>query len=239
MRVVIVAGTIGGFVSWVYSQTIGTPLALPTAPAIAACCILGAVAAIVSVYLVANSDVNNIPRLIAFALICGVFWKPVIDSSISYVNQKKDASRTELRADATLQNLQSTPASPPKPAEVAAATDATTDLLKTSDRLSDPELQDKARKHTGELITVLATQGATEPAASVVALTQVKEAAASTGNPGLARDAEVEIRKLQVRATLPRPSASTPLRPALTPIELRPMSPAKTSTAARLTTVPH
>ena len=65
----IVAGAAGGFVSWIYSITVGVPFALPGALAIITCCILGAAAALISVYMVANSEVSNIPRLIAFSVL--------------------------------------------------------------------------------------------------------------------------------------------------------------------------
>jgi hypothetical protein len=201
MKYVLGAGAAGGFVSWIYSMIVGPRLPLPMFAAIAACFILGATAALVSVYVVANSDVNNGPRLIAFAVICGIFWKPVLDSSISYVNQKRDVANSQERSDVTLAKLQVTPAAS-RPAAVAEATDATTDLLKTSDRLKDPELEEKARVKTGELINVISSKGASDPAVAVTALTEIREAASNTGNPQLAAVADNAINRLKPQSQI-------------------------------------
>jgi hypothetical protein len=201
MKYVLAAGAAGGFVSWVYSETVGTKLALPAAAAIGACFVLGAAAALISVYVVANSDVNNTPRLIAFAVICGIFWKPVLDSSVTYVNQKRDASKSEERSDAALRSLKNTPQTA-QPAAVAAATEATTDLLRTSNRLKDPELEAKARTSAKELIEAISAKDNTNPTVAVAALTEVREAAVATGNDGLATLASTEIRKLEPSSQL-------------------------------------
>ena len=198
MKYVLAGGAAGGFVSWVYSETVGTKMALPMLGAIAACFVLGAAAALISVYVVANSDVNNTPRLLAFAVICGLFWKPVLDSSVSYVNQKRDAAASNQKSAEALQTLDSATATA-QPAAVAAATEATTDLLRTSDRLNDPELQKTAAARTEELISAISEKGGSNPTAAVAALTEVRVAAEATGNPHLAGLANVEIRKLEPR----------------------------------------
>ena len=197
VRYVLIGGACGGFVSWVYSETVGTRMALPIAAAIAACFVLGAAAALISVYVVANSDVNNIPRLLAFAVICGIFWKPVLDSSVTYVNQRRDAASSDQRSSDALQSLQSSPAAAPAPSgAIAAATDATTELLKTSNRLRDPQLEEKARERTAELIDTISAKAKGDPDGAAMALEQVKTAAEATGNPELASKASVELSKI-------------------------------------------
>ena len=217
MKYVLAGGAAGGFVSWVYSETVGTKMALPIAAAIAACLVLGAAAALISVYVVANSDVNNTPRLLAFALICGIFWKPVLDSSVTYVNQKRDAAASNQKSADALETL-GTVTGTAQPAALAAATEATTDLLRTSDRLKDPELEKTATLRTEELIGAISAKSETDPAAAVAALTDVRAAAEATQNPRLVGLADAELRKLEPRIRFaprmePEPALPTSTRP--------------------------
>lgn len=188
-------GAAGGFVSWLYSETLGTKLALPMLAAIAACIVLGATAALISVYVIANTDVSNIRRLLAFAVICGISWKPIIDSSVTYVNQKRTAGEADEASNRAVESLGA--ATSAQPGAVAAATKATTDLLTTSDQLKDPELERKAVARTEELIKTLSTKG-DDPAAAV-ALTEIKIAARETGNEHLATLATTELGKFNSR----------------------------------------
>lgn len=202
MKYVLISGAAGGVVSWVYSVTVGTSFPVRGVAAILACCILGAASALISVYIVANTDLTNTPRLVAFAVLCGIFWKPVIDSSITFVNQKKEASSSQQKSQAALQKLQTAVPSQQVTA-VAEATDATTDLLKTSDRLGDHELESEARKRTESLIQEISKNAAANPKTAAVALMQIKDAASQTGNPDLASLANTKLRVLQAPAPPP------------------------------------
>jgi hypothetical protein len=95
LAVVLAGGAVGGIASWLYSMTWG--FSLPVASrlvAFVACTVLGVIAAMGGVYLRHKSDVRNLPRLAAMALLLGLFWKPVLDASLALV-----AQRSEIRAE--------------------------------------------------------------------------------------------------------------------------------------------
>src|SRR5260221_4601540 len=84
---VLSAGFTGGFLSWTYSMAVGTKLAAPWYGAIPMSCILGAGAAFFSVFVLANSDMRQFLRAMAFAAMCGFAWKPVYDATGALVQQ--------------------------------------------------------------------------------------------------------------------------------------------------------
>lgn len=224
MKFVLLSGAAGGVVSWVYSITVGVPFPLPSAFAIITCCILGAASALISVYMVANSDVSNVPRLVAFSVLCGIFWKPVIDSSVTFIQQKQDAAATQQRATTSLNLLQSSsPAS--LPAQLPAASQATADLLRASDQLNDPRLEQEARKNADILIQEAARGSIADPRGATDALMQVKAAAIGSNNEDIATRVDAQLTRIQAREPegqprgplerfpVPRPAVEIPPHP--------------------------
>jgi hypothetical protein len=53
----------------------------------------GSLAAVVLVFLLANTDRSDIPRLLAISALAGVFWKPVIDAGGLYIDRVGQAGR--------------------------------------------------------------------------------------------------------------------------------------------------
>jgi hypothetical protein len=87
------AGAFGGALSWLWSITLGAPLKLEPPVAAIASMILGAGAAIIGVYLLANTDRRDIGRALAFAILCGFSWQIVYEAGSSTLE------RREARAD--------------------------------------------------------------------------------------------------------------------------------------------
>jgi len=84
---ILIFGGIGGFLSWVYTVTMGKPIALIWYYAIPASIFLGTGAAFVGVYVIAHSDTRAVMRCLGFALLCGFSWKPIYDAGSALVNQ--------------------------------------------------------------------------------------------------------------------------------------------------------
>jgi membrane associated rhomboid family serine protease len=83
---VMIAGAVGGLTSWLLQWLAGlTPFQKPAIFGIPALVVVGAVAAVLGVYLIANSDTTELRHTLAFALVCGVFWQPVFDAAKLYV----------------------------------------------------------------------------------------------------------------------------------------------------------
>ncbi len=196
---VLVAGVVGGLGSWFWSITYGTPLKLPIPLAASVCLFFGGLAALVGVYVLANSDVSNLPRLVAFSLLCGLFWKPVLDSGRTYVEQKQQVERAENDVRAALENLQGTPPGASE-AAVRKAADATGRLLQLSGPLGDARLDASATEHTRTLVQLVEEKTLAAPESSAMAssaLEQVKTAATESQNLKAASLAAGQIHAMQ------------------------------------------
>jgi hypothetical protein len=82
---VVLAGIVGGLVYWVLMRITGVkPLGLDWYAGVPASLLLGGVAAFLAVYLLANSHTSQPAELkhsVAFALVCGIVWSPIIDTA--------------------------------------------------------------------------------------------------------------------------------------------------------------
>lgn len=80
---VAIAGAVGGFTSWLLQWLAGlAPFQKPASLGIPALIVVGGVAAIFGVYLIANSNIKELPHTLVFALLCGVFWQPIFDAAL-------------------------------------------------------------------------------------------------------------------------------------------------------------
>lgn len=77
MGLVALIGALGGAMAWVFGQAIDIQNGQPLWPFMPISIFLGMGASIVFVFLVANTDRNDVIRLLALALLSGFFWKPV------------------------------------------------------------------------------------------------------------------------------------------------------------------
>lgn len=133
VTVVLGAGAFGGLASWAYSLTVGRMLDMHWSLAALLCILLGAVAGLLGVYIIAKSDTRDRVHLIAFAVLCGLSWRPIIDGASAYVQLKNLNEEDAEHATTALAGG--------KPDEVA---DAAGRLMRTSARLNDPRRQPQA-----------------------------------------------------------------------------------------------
>lgn len=142
LRYIAIAGSIGGLLSWVYSQvdleitstgwwkTLEWWKVIPFA-------LLGAGAAPMGVYILANVDMKAPARALIFAVACGFSWKPVLDASGALINQR-ETDRTDRFIDGVLETLQEPPASTNRDPKAGAehALSTISDGLREVDRAS-------------------------------------------------------------------------------------------------------
>src|SRR5579859_2406692 len=103
---VAVAGAVGGFTSWLLQWLAGlAPFQKPASLGIPALIVVGGVAAVFGVYLIANSDIKELPHTLAFALLCGVFWQPIFDAAKLYI-QHSVTERQGSQQQSMTQNLE-------------------------------------------------------------------------------------------------------------------------------------
>lgn len=92
---VLFAGTLGGALSWAFGVYLGLATRVSWFVAIPLSAALGAGAAVVFVFLIANTDRTDRPRLLALALLAGFFWQPVWEGGRAIIERQTDERRVE------------------------------------------------------------------------------------------------------------------------------------------------
>lgn len=80
------AGAIGGAASLLYSTTDAAPPTIAAIPwSILAYPVLGAIAAILGVFLIARNDTKAATHCLAFAIACGLSWAAIFEGASALV----------------------------------------------------------------------------------------------------------------------------------------------------------
>jgi hypothetical protein len=213
VKLVLGSGAGGGLVSWAFTVISGSTFGLSVWAALPLLIILGAAAALVAVYVVIPADVTKTAKLIAFAVLCGFLWKPVLDAGRIVITQRLEVSATTAEVKKNVAELKAAP-----PATVAAkaheAADAASELLRTGDRLANPQIAREASVRATEAVNAIAETSAVDPAAATVALQQISAAASNSNDENVAILANRSIAIIQQdrvsSAPLPPPAAVLP-----------------------------
>jgi hypothetical protein len=181
VRFVISSGAGGGLVSWAFTLITGATFGLGPLAALPLCVILGAAAAMVAVYVVTPVDVSKTGKLIAFSLLCGFLWKPVLDAGRDRITERLQVAQTDNAADSQVEALKSA-----SPQTVAAKADeaagSAAELLRSSDRLDNPIVERQATERATEAVDAIAETSTANPAAARDALDEIRDAARESGN---------------------------------------------------------
>jgi len=172
MKDVALAGAAGGFVCWALLLFRGgLPFGeiAPIPPArwlwislpLSIC--LGAAAAVVAVFWLANTDTRKRNQCLAFALVCGTVWEPVLTGATQRLSQEYTDSKA---AAAVKEANQVESAGPGKPVPAASAAAVAATLSKSVPGIQNPELKAEASKSAEKMIDTLAEKAAAEPAAT-------------------------------------------------------------------------
>src|SRR4030095_14976211 len=94
-------GAIGGILAWAIVLWRGQPPHVSVWLDSPISLVLGAGASIVFVFLISNTDRSDRARLVALALVAGVFWEPVWKASQALVDREVEQSRQKAAIDAT------------------------------------------------------------------------------------------------------------------------------------------
>src|SRR5438046_2943480 len=97
VRIVLLSGAGGGLTWWAYTvATKGSTFGLDEWAALPLGLILGMAAALIAVYVITPADVTKVGKLIAFSVLCGFLWKPVLDAGKAMLtDQFQTAQRSE------------------------------------------------------------------------------------------------------------------------------------------------
>lgn len=188
---VLLVGGAGGALSWLFTLAAGLPRVVTPWWAAAAIGIpLGAGAAFVGVYL-ANSSPAPPARCLAFALLCGFSWRPVLEAGSAVVAQKAQMQQARLAAAPLLEraarvqtDLGAAKSTESTVEAVREAGSIASGLVATSGSatLVDPDLAAKLQIEAARTLTVAARQAAAtnDPAVAALPIRPTVEALAAT-----------------------------------------------------------
>lgn len=196
---VVLFGLIGGILSCFYTVYTHIDAELEALQCFLAS-LLGAGAAYIGVFLLANSDVASVGglrRTLAFALVCGFSWSPIYDAGTALVNQRITEGHV-VELSKQMETLLPQTASDPE-----LVVDKMTRLLDESYRAGTNKARAKAAakaRQTAETLDKVAESAILQKDAataekSVRALVRLKEK-----SPELAPSIEMSLKKIQLRA---------------------------------------
>ena len=196
VKLVVGAGAGGGLVSWAFTIMTGASFGLDIWSALPMCVILGAAAAVVAVYVITPTDTSKTGRLVGYAVLCGFLWKPVLDAGRVVIAQRIEAAQTatEVKAGATELRMTAAPAVAAKAHETA---DGAAELLRTSDRLDNKNLEKEATVRATDAANAIAETSTANPAAATLALDEIRKAAVESDNGALASYVTAKINSIQ------------------------------------------
>ncbi|HXX46454.1 MAG TPA: hypothetical protein VEJ38_17160 [Candidatus Acidoferrales bacterium] len=183
-------GAAGGFLAWLLMKSTGGNLfvnwnwyaSVPTA------IVFGAAAAWIGVFVLANTDMSNQARGFAFALLCGIFFKPVIQGGYSFVvgavSQAQAQSSASTVQDASKSLASALKSAPPAQvtSEVQKTSDAVSTLVQQTAAVPDPGLKQQLDQRSSEAVKTIVEAAPAAPQASVDSLAKIGDAAKKNGN---------------------------------------------------------
>ncbi|MDP9361354.1 MAG: hypothetical protein M3P29_07885 [Acidobacteriota bacterium] len=212
VKLVIGSGAGGGLVSWAFTIMTGATFGLDVWSALPLCMILGTAAALVAVYVVTPTDVTKTGKLIGFALLCGFLWKPVLDAGRVVISQRIQAAQTAAEVKTHVSELKSATTPAAVGAKAHDAANGVAELLRSSGRLDNVNLEKHATAQAAEAVNAIAETSTANPVAATLALDDIKKAARESNNPGLANLATQKITMIerstprQFAPLIPRPN---------------------------------
>jgi hypothetical protein len=194
------AGAIGGVLSWLYPLiATQSPIPLRFIPIFGAV-VFGAVASLIGIFL-ANTDTSDIYRCFVYALVCGLFWKPIIDGGQSLIKEAEKA-RPTLQAQDLAPDVRKAAEALKKadpaalPANLNAATDAGVKLAALVPQIQDSAVKAEAERALQQLVTAVSEAGSRDPKGAVQSLTAIAERTAQGGASEIGRNATVAVADL-------------------------------------------
>src|SRR5438105_1769555 len=178
---VMVSGAVGGLLAWLIAASstgsIGShwPIDLPMG------ILGGAIAAGAGVFLLANTDPTQLPKMVVFAAICGLSWQGIIATAKNLVNEAtthKDVAQARENINKDLAKTQ------PSVPEIQSLASNTTKVAEKLPSVTDPELRKEAVQTATKAVNKLEMVAFEKPEA-VSALEEIGKGAAASGSATL------------------------------------------------------
>ena len=202
----VLAGALGGVLSWLYPLlATQSPIPLRFIPILGAI-VFGVVASLIGIFL-SNTDTTDIYRCFVYALVCGMFWKPIIDGGQSLIKEAEKAKPTlqaqDLAPDVTKAAEALKKAAPAAlPADLNTATSAGVKLAALIPQIQDSGVKAEAERALQQLVTAVSEAGSKDPKAAVQSLTAIAERTAQSGTSQPGRNAMIAVADLSSRSTV-------------------------------------
>jgi len=193
VSIVLAAGAVGGFASWVYgivlSQEVpGGAWSMPIS------IFLGAFAAGVGVYVLTNTNTSAVARTMFFAALCGFVWKPVCDAGRAFIaqtiQQRQDAAAEEAGNEAA-ELADSLAKTPPDqlPAKLEQINEASLAALEALPYVNNSRVRRSVESKVNTALTKVAANAPKAPQAASGVIQSVGKTAARTRSVRIADSA--------------------------------------------------
>lgn len=200
LKVVLAAGATGGLGSWAYTVIVGTTFGIDNMLALPLCVILGAISALIAVYVITPTDTSKLPKLFGYAVLCGMMWKPVLDAAKIAISERLSYAQEQKVITKNVEDI-ATATAPVAPAKIDAAASSATELLRTSDTLGNPKLEEHAKEQAESAVEAIADNAKKDPESAErakVALETIAVAAEATDNQEVANKTRLRIRGIEM-----------------------------------------
>lgn len=208
---VVAAGAVGGFAYWVLQRLAGLhPFEIKWYAAVPALVFVGAFAAVVGVFFLANSDTNELKHTLAFALICGLAWEPVLkaatntaigtfeaykgEAAVSFSQSLQEElhkpASTEAQVQTRAQQVQK------KAADTANQTATVVEGLAT---VKDEGVRRKLLRDSDLAVSTLGQASSVNPEASIKGLLTVGKAAAARNQNEVSSSVLTQLEQIRAR----------------------------------------
>lgn len=202
VMIVGVCGFVGGIISYLYAlTTVAGPLGQSVSwiVPILLYCLGGIAAALVGVFLLANTDRKDLIRLGATGLLFGIFWVQVLNqagSSIAFRQASQAAQGANIQAEALTTDTGNSEE------KVSALVKANDELFtKAESQISNPDVRNVVSESVVQSIGAIKTFSEKNPELAAKALTDIKELAETRNLPEVA--AIVDLAKESIERPAP------------------------------------
>jgi len=203
---VALSGAVGGLVFWVLMRITGVnPFGWRWYAGIPTSLLLGGVAAFLGVYLIANSDTSQAAELkhtLAFALVCGIVWSPVIDAAKQTALGAFAAKQADSAKDSAGQLKQEVAQGTPTKVEqqIAKTAQTTSEAVKSLPAVTNNDVKEKIISDSQDAVAALVDASQKAPDASIKALSTIGKEAAASGNPVVTRSILDGLQTVQTKS---------------------------------------
>jgi hypothetical protein len=193
------AGGIGGLLTWLISTSEKWPAVPLWGLGLMTAILGGAIAGGAGVYLIANSDTRRLLHCLFFAALCGVFWKPVLDTGWNLIGSAKNAPQNyqvAIETESVREHISKAQQSASNE-DIKALAASTMKVAEQVPGVTDPDVRKKAVESAKSAIDEVAKLAARNPQEATQALEDIHKSAKSSGSAELEQAAQESLQVIR------------------------------------------